>query len=71
MEPDRPRLYADLTQNQLVALARRVLVAAAREEADSIEHAMKVAAYYSVISELRHRIFERVMAEITLSRAEL
>lgn len=71
MEPDRPRLYAGYTQNQLVALARRIIVAASREEQGSIEHAMKVGAYYSVISELQHRLMKRVMAEIGLSPAEL
>lgn len=60
----RPRPYGHQTHRQLTDLARRALIAATREEPGSLERAMRIAAYDSVVDELKYRVVERLGAEM-------
>ena len=59
-------LYRDMTDEDLMSLAKRTLAAAAAEEPGSIERAMKFAGHESVMNELRRRMALRLNAGLGL-----
>jgi hypothetical protein len=63
--------YDGMTDEQLMDLAKRALVAAVAEKIGSIERAMKWAAHESVMNELKRRIALKLNAELGLPDIEL
>lgn len=51
-----PRPWDGMDDDELMAMAQRVLLAAAKEKPYSIERAMKFAAYDSVTNEIKRRL---------------
>jgi hypothetical protein len=67
--------YDGMTDNQLMDLAKRALVAAVAEPVGSIERAMKWAGHESIMNELRRRIVvhavRKLNAELGLPDVDL
>ena len=58
--------YDGMSDEQLMDLAKRTLVAAASEPPGSVERAMKFAGHESVMHELKRRMANRLAAELGL-----
>lgn len=58
--------YEGMTDQQLMDLAKRIVLAWAAEPLGSIERAMKFAAHESVMHELKKRIAKRINDELGL-----
>lgn len=58
--------YDGMSDDDLMALAKRVMTAAAFEAPGSIERAVKFAGYDSVVRELQRRLANRLAAELGL-----
>jgi hypothetical protein len=58
--------YDGMTDQQLMDLAEKIMLAAYAEEPQSIERAMKLAGHESVMHELKKRIAIRINAELGL-----
>lgn len=56
--------YDGQSDEQLMDLAKRAMLAAAAEPPGSVERAMKFAAYDSVTGELKRRIVEHAMRKL-------
>ena len=65
-KPDPPPLrpYDGMTDEELLALAKRAMIAAAGETPGTIERAMKWAAYDSVSNELKRRIVRHALLKL-------
>ena len=66
--PDQsvPRPYDGITNDGLTDLAKRTLLAAVEEPPDSIERAMKFAAYDSIVVEAQRRVLNEITANFGL-----
>jgi hypothetical protein len=62
--PRRP--YDDMTDKDLTDLATRTLLAAAEEPPNSVERAMKFAAYDSIVAEAQRRVLNQISADLGL-----
>ena len=59
-----PRPYDGMTNEDLTDLARRTLLAAAEEPPNSIERAMKFAAYDSIVAEAQRRVLNQISTDL-------
>lgn len=66
-----PRPYDGLTDDELMALAKRTIAAWAAEPIGSIERAMKSAAHESVMGELKRRMARHLNRELGLPDVDL
>lgn len=69
MEP-HPRPYDGMSNDDLTDLARRSLLAAVEEPPDSVERAMKFAAYDSVVAEAQRRVLNQISNDLGLPDIE-
>jgi hypothetical protein len=65
-----PRPYDGMTNDELGDLAKRTLLSAAEEPADSIDRAMKFAAYDSIVNEAKRRVLNQISADLGLPDIE-
>ncbi len=63
--------YDGQSDDELMALARRALAAAAAEKPGSLKRAMKFAAHESVMNELKRRLVRKLNAELGLPDIDL
>jgi hypothetical protein len=61
-----PGPYDGMDDDELMAYAKRALVAAAEEAPGTVERAMKFAAHESIMNELRRRLANRLGAALGL-----
>ena len=66
-----PHPYDGMTEEQLIALGHRIIDIAAGYPPDSIDRAMKLAAYDTVVRELQRRLANHVNAAAGLGLPEL
>lgn len=63
--------YDGMNEQDLMDLAKRIMVAWVQEPVGSIERAMKAAAHESVMLELKKRIARRINAQLNLPDIDL
>lgn len=66
-----PRPYDGITNDGLTDLARRALLAAVEEPPDSVERAVKFAAYDSIVAEAQRRVLNQITADLGVPPIDL
>lgn len=63
--------YDGMSEQDLMDLAKKIMVAWVSEPVGSVERAMKAAAHESVMQELKYRIARRINEELGLPPVDL